>query len=293
MVTYDIVTVVFESEVSMLELQAISTRRLAHDVGKIIIINNASTPDLVAIVNDKIQNEVIPRYGELADRVELHTVIELLGSCYDRQDFGWESQQLLKLMSSRFVESPLTMILDAKDFFMAHCNSEELIVDQKIKRNTVKFLEWSRNYLENACTILQLNELQQQDVFINYKEIFTPFVIWSDTFKSCINDVCELSNKPLQEIFTINPLLTFEFYLLEAYIAKHYGMNNYFHNEAMIKLFRIHRVEYKQMSEERKIAEANAWVEHGIFDTVEQSINQINKIQKNISDYPRANDSLI
>jgi len=201
---YDIIVVVFESEISMLEVQAISTRKLARDIGKIILINNASTEELIPIVNDRIKNEILPQYGELASIVEIHTVIEMLGKCY--KDIGWQSQQLLKLMAADFIENPLTLILDAKNFFKDPCNSSNLITDNKPRRKTLHVPIKKEEYFHNSCNIMQLDQNQKLDMVENFKEIYTPFVIWSEDFKSCIKEITRLTGKPLTEAFIIDPM---------------------------------------------------------------------------------------
>lgn len=280
MVTYDTITVVFEAELNMLELQAISMRRLAHvqDIGKIIIINNAGTEELIPFVNQKI-NEIIPLYGDLASKVEIYTVVDMIGKCYSH--IGWQVQQLLKLMACEFVTSPVTLIMDAKNFFTQPFGISNLIFDNKPRRLTKPLLKWSLKELNYACDLFDLDENQRNDMITNFKEIHTPFIIWSDTFKSCIKHLCESKGKTLQEIFTFEPLDTFEFYVLEAYIAKTYGLNNYFYDADLVGAFRVHRRDYLNTPEKIKQSEAQAWVQHGIFDTVEESLYQIEKILKN------------
>lgn len=282
---YDIISVVYETEISMLGLQAQSTRRFAKDVGKIIIINNANSENLINIVNDRIQQEVIPLYGELADRVEIHTVVDMIGKCYP--NIGWQVQQLLKLMASRYVENELTLILDAKSFFISPCGIEKLADNGKCFRLTKTLQDHNVTFFYNACDIMQLNETQRKDMLDNYKGNWTPFVIWSDTFREACAHFVELTGKPLEEAFNIELLDTFEFYLIEAYIAKKYGLTNYYEDRDTEDFFRLHRRLYNKMTEDEANKIANDIKNNGIYDTDEAAKEQISKIIKDIRNFKK------
>ncbi|MBI5161942.1 MAG: hypothetical protein HY996_11095 [Micrococcales bacterium] len=104
------VTVFYGAEMDLLRLQARSlARRLDPDgVRGIVVIDNGWPP-----VPPAARNAIRTSYGPLADRVSFLRSRDVAASAPATE--GWRSQQLLKLLIARRVETPYYVVLDAKN----------------------------------------------------------------------------------------------------------------------------------------------------------------------------------
>lgn len=148
---FDIVSVVFQKEIPLLRLQAISIREFfpAKNLGKILIV-----------VNDIDENgcidalkKMLPEYGDFETRVEIIRPDEIIGTAHSIRDkarrwrvehpilfsakkrrgwkgnSGWRCQQAFKLLAASRARSNYVLILDAKNWFTRVVNSADLVGD--------------------------------------------------------------------------------------------------------------------------------------------------------------------
>jgi Family of unknown function (DUF6492) len=117
----DIVTVVFEPEISVLRLQAQSIDLYCRDLG----IRN-----IYVVVNDQdsVAQQIDPAWwGEFADRV---TVLPRRVFSAQYASNGWVSQQALKILAASISYNVWSMVLDAKTIFVKPISIDQLIDPQ-------------------------------------------------------------------------------------------------------------------------------------------------------------------
>ena len=105
----DIVTVVFEQELSVLRLQAQSIELYCQDIG---------VKNIYVIVNDSdsVAGQIDPTWwGSMSGLV---CIVPRSQFGCNFVDNGWVSQQALKLIASGLVDNPWYMVLDAKTWFI-------------------------------------------------------------------------------------------------------------------------------------------------------------------------------
>ena len=108
-----VVTVVFEAEVPLLELQARSIARHVPDgvFDEILVIDN-SRRGLPEHARRRIRDEL----GDHADRLAFASRADLGPTAADAS--GWRTQQSLKLMAARRLAADHYVVLDAKNHFI-------------------------------------------------------------------------------------------------------------------------------------------------------------------------------
>lgn len=110
----DLVTVAFTGELKMLKLQARSIRLYADPdlVGTIhVIIHDNFPAAFLYYFNRRIRKE----YGHFAEKVQVTHYRDLTVSRIPSP--GWKSQQAVKLLAARLVETETFLILDSKNHF--------------------------------------------------------------------------------------------------------------------------------------------------------------------------------
>ncbi len=114
---FDIVTVCFSGDLALLKLQARSLRLFfdPHSIGRIVVIENDSDPESFIA---QFRSEVLPQYGELAERVACLPRSSLLADTFGAT--GWRVQQALKLMVAGHLQQTSYLVLDAKNHFLRH-----------------------------------------------------------------------------------------------------------------------------------------------------------------------------
>jgi Family of unknown function (DUF6492) len=109
------VTVVYEDELNLMILQARSIFRfMEHSVlDRILIIVNGKNQRAVA---EFIRIKILPEYCALASRVDILSSHDVVPGISD--DFGWFTQQVLKLAIADFVSTDYYVSLDTKNHFV-------------------------------------------------------------------------------------------------------------------------------------------------------------------------------
>lgn len=145
----DLVVVGFTGELRALKLQARSIRLYAR---------HGTFSRIYIVVNDNafshfrryFESEVLPEYGDHADRVELVDYRALTGKPFKKT--GWRSQQALKLLVARLVDAPQYLLLDSKNHFIRSVDQSCFIApDGRLRTHMYPVITGFETYFEAAC----------------------------------------------------------------------------------------------------------------------------------------------
>lgn len=244
-----IVTVVYLKELRNLRLQAQSVAAFFEpgDVSAIhIIINDREQQECMRQVR-----EVVPLYGDLADRVRIVEPEEIISErtggfagtmkravVHNRDKIpfkvqsgwrgnnGWLMQQAFKLCAARLVPDGFVLILDAKNFFVSKVSRSDFISEQG---QALSFLETpgraQRKWMENSFRLLGIPILSGDAPI---PPSTTPYCIRADVLRGCLH-AAEEKLGPVQLYFGYKPLAgrsgrkASEFMLIYAYVTQRHG----------------------------------------------------------------------
>ena len=282
----DFITVVFRDELPLLEIQARSLDLYTSpaDVGQITIIVN-DTQEIVDYINPAW-------WGKHKDKVVIKHGKQFTAT-------GWESQQLLKLVTVADSTATWAMVLDAKTWFVKELKLDRLFdTNGKPWTGSVPglpgvFVE-ARTFVENHYSIKMPKIVGPNGV---------PYLFHVDTVKSMI---AEFDN--FTEFFLTNvkfPNFITEFFLYSGYVIKRYGnieelyntnhtyifpmniddsevtnFDNIFNKVKMysgsVLTVSIHRRAYKQLSAEQLDAWAEYVTKKQLFCHISECYDQLN-----------------
>lgn len=204
----DICTVVFEPEISVLQLQAQSLDLYCGNIG----IRN-----IYVVVNDgdDLAHTIDPAWwGRLASHV---LVIPRTAFSVPWISNGWVTQQLWKILAASMSYNTWTMVLDAKTIFVRELDAATIMDDQG--RACVGYLpvypvfEPAKRIVDNLFAI----DLQQQ---IGPGGV--PFLFHNDTVRLMIADVTLQTRQSFPRWFQDQGVLT-EFILYSGYVQHKYA----------------------------------------------------------------------
>lgn len=210
MSTFDLITVTFEKEYPLLEVQAKSIAQfLDLNIGRIIVINNSP---------GKKPNIDPDWYGKYKHKFRLHSAQDFLNKDDPCIQDGYKSQMLLKIKASNRCISNYLCILDNKNWFINHINEERLLKGRKIIGTNSGIGDVWKDQWNNALSIMGLSADQYSHK--NYSNI-TPFFARRETFNT-INRIIPTISRDIKDLkYT-------EFNIIMAYILKHHGWENYY-----------------------------------------------------------------
>jgi Family of unknown function (DUF6492) len=199
----DIVTVVFEPEISVLRLQAQSIDLYCRDLG----IRN-----IYVVVNDQdsVAQQIDPAWwGEFADRV---TVLPRRVFSAQYASNGWVSQQALKILAASISYNVWSMVLDAKTIFIKPVDLVQLIdQDGRVQAGSLDIypvFESSRQLVNQFYGIDLDQQLGPGGV---------PFLFHNRTVRSLISHAETQTQTNFVDWFQSQGLLT-EFILYSGYV---------------------------------------------------------------------------
>jgi Family of unknown function (DUF6492) len=209
---YTFVTVVYEAEYDLLLLQARSMSVFCpvNLVDRIIIVDNSDRP-----ISNRWKVRISAEYGNLANIVSFVRSDAL--ARVPPAD-GWWSQQVLKLMVSRIVETDRYVVVDAKSHLVFPLDRRFLeCPDGRARINVYGFREHPlRQDLERVLDYLAINN---PDSYIDrFTPAVPPFVMYTDIVRRLVQDVSERENSTFEAAFIKNRLT--EFFLYTGYIIK-------------------------------------------------------------------------
>ena len=194
----DICTVVFESELDVLKLQARSIELYCKDIG---------LKNIFVMVNDS--SRVDPAwYGSFADHVKI-----VLRSTFDCEwsDNGWVSQQVLKILGSAMSNNAWCMIVDAKTLFVRPVELDQVLVDGRAATGSLSIypvFEPSRNITNRLFDIDLPAQLGPGGV---------PFFVEPSLTRELIQEVESRTGQVFGNYFQQQGMLT-EFILYSGYV---------------------------------------------------------------------------
>jgi hypothetical protein len=199
----DIVTVVFQEELSVLKLQAQSVERYFDNeiLGKIIVVVNDDTTKI---------SDVDPTWwGTFHNRVD---VIHRSNWSVDYAENGWLTQQLLKMLATEFCVSEWSMVLDAKTLFVEPVPAFDSM-PQVGQLDIFSVFEVSRQRVSKLFNIDLKKQLGPGGV---------PFVFNNQLVQDMVSEIQRLTGQPFAEWFQSQGMVT-EFILYSGYIVYRYG----------------------------------------------------------------------
>lgn len=210
----DIVTIVFEQELTALQAQAQSIERYCQNIG----IRN-----IYVVVNDdeSVVNKIESNWwGSLANKV---LVIPRSAFSTDYSSNGWLSQQVLKLMTAAVSYNAWSMVLDAKTIFVKPLQLNELFDSQE--RPQVGHLEIYPVFDHSKQIV---NELFNIDLQQQLGPGGVPFIINNQMARALIAEVEHRTAINFSDWFQAQGMLT-EFILYSGYI-QYRGLTNVLYN---------------------------------------------------------------
>jgi hypothetical protein len=218
----DIVTVVFESELSTLRLQAQSIDLYCDDLG---------TRSIYIIVNDSdsVAQQIDPAWwGSMSHLVR---VVPRSVFSADFVENGWVSQQVLKILGAATSYNTWSMVLDAKTVFVKKISLSMLLDNQGRMRvghiPVYPVFEPSRIIINNLYNIDLDDQLGPGGV---------PFFFHNSTVRSMIVDTATLVEKSFPEWFQACGMLT-EFLLYSGYLKYKFGNFDKFYFTKLTSIF--------------------------------------------------------
>jgi hypothetical protein len=210
---YTFLTVAHAADYRLLWLQARSLNRyLDRDLlGEIVVIQN--NPQLSRLRGWR--HAMLREYGSLAPAVRFVDVRQIA----DVPPYisGWFSQQILKLMAARIVETKRYVVLDAKNHLVFP------LTRRCIETSSGTMLLHPMNYehhdmrpfLANTLDYFGLNLRDHVKCFL---PTTTPFPLSTDTVRDLVDYIEVREKRPFPEAFVYDGFKRTEFFLLGAYL---------------------------------------------------------------------------
>jgi len=214
----DLITVCFVAELNLLRLQARSVRMFLEGeiLGRIIIVINELSSWRV---KRAIKRDILPEYGDYAERVVLVTAKDLVGGRLNK--CGWGTQQVLKILASAYAKSPLLMVLDCKNHFIRPVGPDQVWSnDGRIKTRAYRVIPRFVHYFQAASTYFGVPPNTGMDVAL---PTTTPFLVPTKLVVDLVAEMEEREDKSFFEVF-MKPKKRFtEFYLIYAFLISKVG----------------------------------------------------------------------
>lgn len=205
------VSVVFEAELALLELQARSMARFVPaDLAREIVLIDNTARGLPAAARTRL----LEQYGHLAPAVRVlrpDDIARVPGA------IGWRTQQVLKLAVAEQLSGDLYVVLDAKNHFVDVLEAADLVgPDGRPRANAYGYRTHPlRPNLEHVLTYLGLDPAPHVDRFT---ATVTPFVLDTGLVREMIRDVEARAGRPFAQEFVARELT--EFFLYAGWILR-------------------------------------------------------------------------
>jgi hypothetical protein len=239
----DIVTVVFESELPVLRLQAQSIDLYCHDLG---------ARSIYVVVND---SDAVAQQIDTAWWGSMSHLVRVIPRSVFSTEFvhnGWVSQQVLKILGASLSYNPWTVVLDAKTIFVRNILLSE-VLDHKGRVCTgfmpiYPVFESSRSIVNGLYNIKMDRQLGPGGV---------PFFFHNNTVRSMIADTSERVSEFFPTWFQKQGRLT-EFILYSGYVQhKCRGFDQLYSEVRQIKPENICHSEVKLFDQKLESAKIN------------------------------------
>ncbi len=213
--TLTLVTVVFDAELDLLELQARSLQRYIAEAtaSEFIIVNNG-----VRDFSSATQRRLRQAYGPLWHSVRIIRTAELIEA---RGSGGWRSQQAAKLAIARQILTPYYVVLDAKNHLTRAVDIASFIGPDGRAHGAFHTYEDHplRPSLESALDYLGASAEQKYGSITSFPPTATPFVFDTSLVRAMLDDIERREGIPFIVTFEREKLL--EFFLYSGWVMVH------------------------------------------------------------------------
>lgn len=209
--TLDLVTVFHSGDAELLKLQArsIDTFFKRDDIGKIYLIANETG----AYPDGSDRTALLECYGKLNDRVVFVSRDDL--GLDVSIEWGWKSQQALKLLSYRCMSNDRCLILDTKNHFVRACG----LVDFFDNTDTPR-LYYRRKFGQQQTWIrnsFQYFDEPLADIDEAHLPTITPYPVKTTVLSAICAEIAKRSGS-VGQLFNDPDFEGTEFYLVYAYL---------------------------------------------------------------------------
>lgn len=296
------VTVVFDPEVALLDIQARSMDRWLDPtaVDRIVILDNCSRP-----LSSRRIAGLERSYGSVSDRVEVIRTRELIDAPHLH---GWRTQQAAKLIVARHIDSPQYVVFDAKNHFIAPTHATSFVSSTGRPHGlSHSYVDHPlRESLERTLRYLGASEPTIVQAIQRFPPTGTPFVFETELVRRMMADIESTAKVPFAEEFESNDLL--EFFLYSGWMAERGpGLEEATDgvevesptvwpsaaNEAGVAraigkamssksvVFGVHRRALHRADPSTQAAIARFWVDRGLFPDDQAALRYIQRFRRN------------
>lgn len=208
-----VVTVVFDPEVVLLEVQARSVARYldADAQHAILVIDNC-----IGGLRHRRRERLLRQYGPHQARVRFVRLRDLVDT---RGVDGWRAQQLGKLLVAVGVATPHYVVLDAKNHLIRPCSSQTFLAGDGRAHGACHSYETHplRAQLETTLRYLGAAPAEVRAAMLAFPPTAPPFVFDTALVRSMIGDLEMRSGRAFAQEFERSGLL--EFFLYSGWLA--------------------------------------------------------------------------
>ena len=196
------VTVVFDAELELLELQARSLRRHVSRemVGEIVVIDNSRRG-----LGQRRERSLREQYGHHAPSVRILRPREVADIPVTT---GWYAQQVMKLMVADQIASDSYVVLDAKNHLVRSLEPDFFVSDDGRLRTSKQSFA-SHRLRPDLERTLEYFELPVDANVGAFTPTITPFVLRTDLVRAMVRDVSARAGRPFPAEFLRARLLEF------------------------------------------------------------------------------------
>ncbi len=282
----DIVTVVYQRELTFLRLQARSFARWLDPAfdGTIIVIVNELVPSRSI---EKIRRWILPEYGRWRDRVQIVPFYQLGAGLNPYNSYVF--QQPLKLAAAALIDKPFYVVFDAKNHAVRPFSAASFISpDGRGLRAGVSQIEMPR-YHEACARYFGFDPTSFSSMpFV----AGTPFILHTQSVRDLMRSVELREGRSFFSFFCGRRWLS-EFLLYSFYLRTR-GEIDIFHSvmpplwrtfwphddslalridemeaESRVLFFAVHRCALKRLNAEEKALLESCWRRHALLDKAE------------------------
>jgi hypothetical protein len=216
----DFITVVFQPELPLLEIQARSFDLYIkpQDVNQIVVVVNDN--DYVADMIDHTW------WGQHSNKVVVKTT-----SQYNLVGNGWDNQQVLKLLGASESSTKWSMVFDAKTWLIKPLDTQESALFDTQGRPNVGRMHLSPHF-ENAKVFVENYYGIEIEMVLGPSGV--PYVFHNADVREMLAGIPDFINFFQQA--QRNPTLVTEFVLYAGYIIKKYGSVEVIYNPNKLKI---------------------------------------------------------
>ena len=216
----DLITIVFQAELPLLEIQARSFDLYIkpQDVNQITIMVND---------NDYVADMIDTKWwGQHSDKVVVKTT-----SQYDLIGDGWDNQQALKLLGAAESETKWSVVFDAKTWLIKPLDTQESQLFDTQGRPNVGRMHLSPHF-ESAKVFVEQYYGIEIEMVLGPSGV--PYVFHNDDVREMIAGIPNFLN--FFQTAQRSPTLLTEFVLYAGYIIKKYGSVEVIYNPNKLKI---------------------------------------------------------